>query len=234
MKRNEKGQFVKGSQAKDISGQKFGRLTAIKRVGKTNQRRSIWLCNCECGNTTKVSISDLISGSTKSCGCLREDVNLKHGGAKLESRLYNIWKNMKKRCYNPHREDYKWYGDKGVEVCEEWRASFAKFREWAKSNGYSEDLTIDRINGDGDYRPENCRWVSTKKQALNRSDNINLTYNGETQTLKEWSNELEIGYQTLFARIKRLGWPIEKALTEPLRGSENQEKLEKVLQGGRK
>lgn len=119
---------------------------------------------------------------------------------------------MKERCNNPNCKDYKYYGEKGVKVCEEWQDNFQAFYDWAMVNGYNDTLTIDRINVNGDYTPDNCRWVTMKVQCNNKSCNIQITYNGKTQNLKQWSDELGISYRTLYQRISVRHWDTDKAL----------------------
>lgn len=157
----------------DISGEKYGRLTALFRVGKDKFGKGMWACVCDCGTVKVVDISLLRRGSTLSCGCLdRENHSLKpnrksHG--MCGTRIYRIWKGMKSRCYNKNTPDYKkWYGAEGVTVCDEWRESFEPFYKWAMGNGYREDLSIDRIDPYGDYEPSNCRWADAKTQANNK------------------------------------------------------------------
>lgn len=160
---------------KDISGQTFGRLTAIKRVGQDKHHKSIWLCRCSCGTVKTVKLDALrkTKGGTKSCGCLDHEAHILrpnrtvHGAS--GTRLYRIWKAIKNRCNNPNNPSYKrWYGAKGVKVCEEWNNSFIPFRDWALSHGYSDDLSIDRINPYGNYTPDNCRWATPIEQARNK------------------------------------------------------------------
>lgn len=164
---------MKKAFRKDLTGQTFGRLTVTGYYGKTKSGRSLWLCRCECGNE-KIANSDSIKrGLTRSCDCLDREAHFfrpnrkKHGDH--GTRLYRIWKAMKSRCYCVNSESYqKWYGARGITVCQEWQNDFSKFRDWALSNGYRDDLSIDRINPDGNYEPHNCRWATAKEQVNNR------------------------------------------------------------------
>ena len=158
----------------DLNGMTFERLTVIGEGGRTKDRHILWECRCECGNIVNVSSRDLVTGHTKSCGCLQKDtiktIRIKHGDR--DARLYSVWKSMKKRCENPNCKSYKWYGAKGVSVCEEWH-DYIAFKEWAIHNGYNENAeygqcTIDRIDPYGNYEPNNCRWVSMAEQAKNK------------------------------------------------------------------
>ena len=159
----------------EISGQKFGRLTAVKRLEKSDKAGFIWECLCDCGNVINVSVKMLRSGNTKSCGCLRDEkislVNKKHGESK-KSRLYGVWVGIRQRCNDPSHKSYKNYGGRGIRVCDEWN-DFMTFKDWAIRNGYDEsaeygDCTIDRIDVNGNYEPSNCRWVDMKIQACNK------------------------------------------------------------------
>ena len=134
-----------------------------------------------------------------------------HGGYAKKEKLYSVWLGMRKRCYCKTDQHYEYYGARGVEICQEWANDYSAFRDWAMSNGYREGLSIDRIDADGDYSPQNCRWATNIVQQNNRRMCINLTYNGETHTLKEWSKIRNINYQTLYQRY-RLGWDIERML----------------------
>lgn len=153
----------------DLTDKNFGRLHVISKAGKQGCETT-WLCKCECGNYTTVAGGNLRAGRTKSCGCLHDEVagqwNKSHG--QTGTRLYRIWKNMKTRCYNPNFPNFKYWGGKGITICDEWKNSFLSFATWAKSNGYADALTIDRIDSSLGYFPENCRWVSACLQNRNR------------------------------------------------------------------
>ena len=156
-----------------LEGKQFGRLTVVKRVGSDiSKKNAIWECKCECGNTTLVPTCHLTSKHTQSCGCLKkETVNdgqfkTKHGQS--HKRPYRIWANMKSRCLNPKNKKYNIYGGRGIFVCDEWKNSFQAFYDWAMANGYKNDLTLDRIDGDGNYEPSNCRWATFSEQNKNR------------------------------------------------------------------
>lgn len=203
---------------KDITGQKFGRLTAIKRIeapAHLKHRCVFWLCKCDCGNYVEVASHSLTSGDTKSCGCYcrqqARKTQLKHNGS--YTRLYRIWRSMKCRCYEHNSNSYKYYGALGVEICVEWVHDFSAFQKWALTHGYENNLSIDRINTNDNYYPENCRWVDAKTQANNRRNNIYIEYDGHIKTLAEWANSTKINYQTLRARLFKHHWPVERALT---------------------
>lgn len=161
----------------DITGETFGRLTVIKSLNLNKRNQVIWLCGCECGKQKEVITTNLITSVVKSCGCLQREKAKKNKtthGLSIDqiigkrSRLYNTWKKMKQKCFNPNDPKYKDYGGRGIIVCERWRNDFKLFHEWAISNGYQKNLSIDRINNDGNYEPSNCRWADDFTQANNR------------------------------------------------------------------
>lgn len=190
---------------KDLSGQKFGLWTVIEPVGIDSHRNMCWKCQCDCGIIKTVSGCSLRKGSSKSCG--HHPRNVKHGNANRNqtTRLYSIWRAMKHRCVSNKR-----YYSRGISVCDEWQ-QFLPFEKWALNNGYDESLTIDRIDNNGNYQPDNCQWVSRYEQARNRSTNIFITYDGRTQVALDWANELGLSYDTICRRYKK-GWPDEECL----------------------
>ena len=197
----------------DLLGRRFGRLTVISEAAKI-KKRIRWLCLCDCGKTKIIDGSNLRNGYTRSCGCLHSEVikaaNSTHKQAK--TRLYHIWMNMKARCLNPKNKSWNRYGGRGIKVCGEWLEDFERFSRWAKTNGYSEELSIDRIDVNGNYEPNNCRWATPQKQARNTRKNV--FYKG--RCLAEWCHELGISPTTVDRRLHRSHWPIEKALFTPV------------------
>ena len=211
----------------DLTNKKFNRLLVVRQAPHKNNK-VMWECLCDCGNTVYVTSHSLIAATTKSCGCYTKDrikdKNTIHGQAK--TKLYSVWKNIRRRCYNTNDKSYNRYGGRGIGVCEEWKDSFQSFYDWAYANGYDNnakygECTLDRIDTNGDYCPANCRWVSLKEQANNRQSNVLITYNGKTDTMSNWAREIEIEYTCLFSRIHDLHWSIEKALTTPSRNKRN-------------
>lgn len=204
----------------DMTGQDFGRLHVVEYAG-TVSGRATWRCRCSCGNEIVVTGKRLRSGNTKSCGCYNLDVatnrivalNTVHGGS--HSRLFRIWSGMKTRCYNKHATNYKDYGGRGITMCSEWAANFAPFRLWALENGYADNLSIDRIDNNRGYSPDNCRWASAKQQNNNRRSNTKVEYNGEIHSVSEWAEIIGIASDTLLHRLNCGRFSIEQALTLP-------------------
>lgn len=194
---------------RNLIGQKFGRLTVIKDSGERKDANGykgtvLWHCKCECGGEINVRSDSLTSGMTRSCGCLQYENGLAsrtHGQS--NSRIYSIYQNMKDRCYNPNNERYRRYGGRGISICDEWLNDFEEFYSWAMKNGYKDDLSIDRIDNDGNYEPANCRWATHIIQANNKSTNVHLFYKGEEYTRAELSRELGIDYETFRRKLKQ-------------------------------
>lgn len=197
-------------------GEKFGRLTVVGYAGLSGSGKRTWDCVCECGNHTVVTTSDLRNGHTKSCGCIRKEEliirSTSHG--KVHTRLYSIWTGMKNRCYNRKQDNFKYYGGRGIKVCNEWRDDFESFFEWAIANGYQDGYTIDRIDVNKDYSPENCAWKTQREQNLNTRKNRCIEYLGTTKTIKEWADECGLEYSCLLWRLNS-GWDIARALSTP-------------------
>lgn len=200
----------------NLTGDRFGRLTVLNRVGKDKYNNVMWECKCDCGKTIITRGSNLRNGKTKSCGCLHIEsarslskLNTKHN--KINTRLYHIWQCMKSRCYYKRNNRYKYYGERGIKVCNEWLNDFMSFYTWSISHGYKDNLTIDRIDCNGNYEPNNCRWTSNKQQQRNKHNNRNITIQGETHCLSEWCDILGLNVNTVNTRLRR-NWSIERAL----------------------
>ena len=193
------------STFEDLSGQKFGKLTVIKYSHRTKniQSKIYWECKCDCGNVDYVSSDNLRSGVVKSCGCERLANFNSITQDKSGTRLYGIYKGMKIRCNNPNNKAYKYYGGKGVCICEEWLSDPVNFYNWAMNNGYDKELTIDRINCAGNYEPSNCRWTTTTEQNNNTTRNININFGEEKLTMSELCIKLNISYTNFVYHIRR-------------------------------
>lgn len=205
----------------DLTGKRFGRLVAIKKIGNATSHGTLWLCKCDCGNTKETRANYLRNGQTTSCGCYRSEQkskqmkksaawNTKHGHCKRGSRtsLYNVWNTMRERCENPKSTSYPNYGAKGITVCEEW-SDFKNFLAFAENTGYRKGLALDRIDGDGQYCPENCRWVTQRENNRNKKNLIYLTVNGETHLLVDWARITGQPKTRLYAR-RGSGWSDEE------------------------
>ena len=198
-------------------GDKFGKWTIIEEIAPkiiSNKPRRMFRCQCECGNIGEVQLSCLRNGHSTSCGCEQKkkasSANTKHG---LEKHpLYCTWKNMKKRCNNPNASEYENYGGRGISVCEKWSNSFQNFYNWAINNGWSKELTIDRIDVNENYCPENCRWANIKTQMNNTTKNHYIEYNGDTYTLSTLSEHLNIPYNIVRYRLSNCKWTIEQLI----------------------
>lgn len=197
-------------------GQKFGALTVVDFVHKN--RVWHWRCRCDCGNEIVTIAGNVKQGLSKSCGCVAakkaSERLTKHGMSR--TRLANTFANMKSRCYNPKDKFYKDWGGRGIKIYDEWLSDRTKFYEWAMSNGYKEDLSIERIDVNGDYCPENCCWIPVRQQAWNRRNSRMFTYNGERKCLSEWCKVLNVDERVVRARISR-GASFEEAITAPVK-----------------
>lgn len=203
----------------NLLGQRFGKLTVIELSGANAHKERTWKCRCDCGKETFVNTYALVHGHTRSCGCLvfeiSKEINKTHGQS--NSKLAYAYTNMLTRCYNKNYKYYANYSGRGITVCDEWLGKYGRIRffEWAKSNGFSPELTLDRIDVNGNYCPNNCRWATMKVQQNNRTNNSRYEYNGEVKTLAEWADYFGIKYATLQAMIKRHGFQqsIERILS---------------------
>ena len=198
---------------KNLKGKRFGRLVVVS-LNSIDDGKAIWNCMCDCGKNIAVSRNSLISGNTKSCGCLHNEIiqkgtNYKHG--LTNTRIYKIWSGMKKRCNNPKDSNYKNYGAKNICVCNQWENDFMNFYIWSIMNGYKDNLTIDRINNEGNYEPNNCRWVTQKEQTRNVRTNVKITIKGKTRLLTDWAKISGIDRRTISKRIQ-LGWKEDELL----------------------
>ena len=199
---------------KELSGQRFGRLKVIERVSYKSSL-GYWRCKCDCGREVIVRTENLTHGQVKSCGCLNSELvtkrNTTHG--LRYTRLYRIWHGMKQRCYNQNHPRYPDWGGRGISVCEEWRNSFKSFYDWAVGNGYQDDLTIDRIDNNGNYDPRNCRWTTTKEQNLNkrsyklRESDLDAIQDLHHRGYPDWQIAKELGCSRslISLRIRELG-----------------------------
>lgn len=219
---------------KNRVGETHGRLTVLEETESKydirGRRRRYWLCQCECGNIVTVRDDGLNGGHTKSCGCLQKEIvseiakrpaayKFRHGDS--YERIHNIWYLMKYRCTNEKSPAYHNYGGRGIKLCDEWFddiTGYQAFKEWSYKNGYRDDLTIDRINNNGNYCPENCRWVDVKVQSNNKRSNHTLTYRDETHTIAQWAEISGIDKETLYNRAY-LGWNDDRIFTQPKRKS---------------
>lgn len=203
------------SLCEDLTGKRFNKLVVLERVENGKGDKSRWRCLCDCGNETIVSGNNLKAGGVKSCGCLR---HAKHNTHHLSNtRLYRIWDAMKNRCYLKTHSAYLYYGGRGITVCDAWKDNFEAFYGWAINNGYSEDLTIDRIDNDSGYSPENCKWSTREEQVNNRKSCVLITYNGETKNLMQWCKLLNLPYKLIHQRMYLKNISFEEAISIPIK-----------------
>lgn len=203
---------------KDLTGLRFGRLIVIKKVENTGYHTK-WLCKCDCGKETIVFGCNLTKtkGATLSCGCLHKEKFTPTTHGLSDSKLHYIWDSIKARCYNKNSTSYPRYGARGIIMCDKWRNDFKAFYDWAIANGYDEnskrgDCTIDRIDVNKNYSPDNCRWVNATEQANNRRTNIIIKYQNQEKTLAEWCKLLDLPYKTMHKKIRYKGLSFEQAI----------------------
>ena len=202
------------SQAQDLVGMRFGRLTVKENVGRDDSGNTLWRCTCDCGGETVTRSYTLKSGKAQSCGCLRREKIVasvkRHGDSR--SRLYQIWRSMRGRCNRKTHKHYYLYGGNGIRVCDEWNNDYVPFMEWAHANGYSDELTLDRIDPNGNYEPSNCRWITMHDQARNKSTNVIVSYHGKTGCLTDMCRELNVNKVTVRSRMRAHGLTFEEAI----------------------
>jgi hypothetical protein len=203
---------------KDIAGQQFGKLTVLHLADYVRNKGVWWVCRCECGTERPFKYAHFAFGATTSCGCHRREVSKRltrtHGMS--GTRIYATWQSMIARCYRLSSQSYRYYGAKGIIVCDRWRNSFSAFHE-DMGDPPTDKHEIDRFpNGAGNYEPGNCRWATEAEQNRNTSRNRKLTHDGETLVLREWATRLGIKPATLWARIMVYGWDTQRALTTPV------------------
>lgn len=202
----------------NLQGKKFGKLTVVS-FSHIHGSHAYWNCVCDCGKPRVVCGSAMMTGKTKSCGCIGREVSRKRMSTKngySKTRVYRIFIGMKLRCYKKTDKDYPRYGGRGITICDEWLKDSRSFVDWALQHGYADDLSIDRIDVNGNYSPENCRWVSAKKQANNRRSNLLITYAGKTLSASEWCAIKGWNRHVIPERLRK-GWSLEKAMNTPLR-----------------
>ena len=213
------------------SGHKFNQLTVIKldnykKFPMKNgyfRKKEYYLCECDCGNTTIVEKNNLLSGHTKSCGCHKIKTSILNGKNKKihglsNSRIFNIWHGIKNRCFNKNdKKKFSLYGGRGINMCDEWKNSFENFYSWAKENGYKENLTIDRIDVNGNYCPENCRWITNKEQQNNKRNNHIIEYNQKKYTISQFCEKYNMPKHIVLKRLKS-GWNLKDIIETPIRG----------------
>lgn len=200
----------------DVLNQKYNRLTIIKYTRNNKYNRRIFLCKCDCGNETEVLLNSVRNGNTKSCGCLNKEKRLlpsnkKHGFRKNNNetyRIYRTWASMISRCKNTLNKNY---GGRGISVCKEWN-DFVEFKDWAFKNGYDDTLKIERINNNGNYEPNNCKWANDEEQGNNKRNNCFIECDGIRLTIAQWSRKTGLNKNTLRGRIFKHKWDIDKAL----------------------
>lgn len=211
---------MKTTSEEYMIGKQFGMLTVVERAedryNKGGYRLDTWKCRCVCGNEKITTGTNLRRGLTKSCGCIRKNCQNSRTHGKSNSRIYMCYNDMKRRCYDKKNIGYKNYGMRGIKVCDEWlgKNGFQNFYDWAIDNGYTDELTIERIDVNGNYEPYNCKWIANQQQARNKTNSRIVEYKGEKKCLKEWSEILGVPYSRLSDRLLKLGWSVERAFEQ--------------------
>lgn len=187
-----------------LKGKQFGKLLVIEKTNKRVRKQIVWKCKCECGNIVEVPSWNLVAGITKSCrNCIIKRKPQIEENPTKKIRLYHIWNGMKQRCNNKNSRPYKNYGGRGIKVCDEWANDYTTFAKWARANGYADNLTIERIDNNKGYSPENCKWASYVEQNNNRRSNHIIWFNGEGKTAADWERSLGLKPGTIKARVHR-------------------------------
>jgi hypothetical protein len=201
----------------NLVGNRYGRLIVVRRAENSPHGSTRWLCKCDCGNECVVHSVSLKTGNTTSCGCFkRENAQKLYSTVRQKDKhLYSVWSGMKQRCFNKNSSSYHNYGGRGITMDSRWAENYETFYNWAIKAGYKRGLTIDRINNDGNYCEENCRFVDRQVQANNKRNVKTYTIDGKTQSLPDWCREYNIGYSLVYQRVSTLRWPIDKALSTP-------------------
>lgn len=207
-------------------------MVVVCREPNDSSNKVCWKCLCDCGKYVTVRAGELRHGDTKSCGCLQKEIAIRNLNAARTIRLlnkrprhwklYSVWYQMLRRCENQDDESYANYGGRGISVCAQWKNDFYSFQSWALSHGYQEGLTIDRIDNNGNYEPGNCHWATYKEQNNNYRRNVMLMFRGQERTIAQWSETTGLSHALIWQRIFSLGWPIERALTEPVKHSKRE------------
>ena len=205
------------SRARDMTGFRVGGLVAVNPIGLNAAGKQMWLCRCDCGVMIERSGRNLHQAAKRqehsSCGCIRRRET---DGLPEELRLNRIWHAMRRRCSKPSYSDYHIYGGRGIVVCARWQTNFTAFYEWAMAHGYEDGLSIERVDVNGNYEPGNCTWIPLCEQYKNRRDTLTYTFQGKTQGIRAWADELGISFYALKARLYYHNWPVERALTTPV------------------
>lgn len=214
-----------------IIGKRYGKLKVVSFekfvISNAGIKTSLWKCKCDCGNEIYVKRNYLTNGDVKSCGCLKTELLIKRSSkhGKCRTKLYYVFCAMKQRCYNPKSKSYSSYGGRGITICDEWLSDFNTFYAWAVESGYKNTLTIERLNVNGNYEPNNCTWIPMSDQSKNRRVNRVYSYNGKEKNISEWAKELGINRYTLSGRIDKLGYSFEEAIRKDKNSNKRYKKI---------